>query len=157
MYQERLLAKGIKEHEYLAYIGSWGAVIVAAETLLLELPEVKRIHTIAQIFCVLGYGVAAVLFYACTPSYIKHFGATLFNMSLIPTMVYSLIFSLLVYNSQFNWLYLGGYVVVILGLSLFSLTDKPQKASDCVMECESLSTISENTSTSSTPNTMNLI
>lgn len=138
MYQERLLAQGIKEHEYLAYIGTWGAVIVAAETMLLELPEIQRIHTISQILCVLGYAVAAVLFYASTPPFIKYFGATLFNMSLIPTMVYSLVFSLLVYDTQFNWLYLGGYVVVIIGLSLFSLTDKPQQALNCIVESEPL-------------------
>ena len=70
-------------------------------------------------------------------------------MSLIPTMVYSLIFSLLVYSSQFNWLYLGGYIVVVLGLSLFSLTDKPQKPPECVMEFEPLSDFSENTLISS--------
>jgi len=157
VYQERLLAQGIKEHEYLAYIGSWGAVIIAAETLLLELPEVQKIHTMAQIFCVLGYGVAAVLFYACTPPYIKHFGATLFNMSLIPTMVYSLVFSLLVYSSQFNWLYIGGYIVVILGLSLFSFTDKPQKALNCMTESEPLTVLSGNTLPPSAHNTMKLM
>lgn len=138
MYQERLLAQDIKEHEYLACIGSGGAVIVAVETVLLELSQVQRIHSWAQICCVLGYAVAAVLFYAATPPYIKRFGATMFNMSLLPTMVYSLVFALLVYSSQFNWLYLGGYVAVILGLSLFCLTEKPRKASICLNESELL-------------------
>ena len=53
-------------------------------------------------------------------------------------MVYSLVFALLVYSSQFNWLYLGGYVAVILGLSLFCLTEKPRKASICLIESELL-------------------
>lgn len=114
-------------------------MIVTVETVLLEISQVQHIHSWAQICCVLGYAVAAVLFYAATPPYIKRFGATMFNMSLIPTMVYSLIFALLVYKSQFNWLYLGGYVVVILGLSLFCITDRSRKASICVNGSELLS------------------
>lgn len=132
MYQEHLLQSGVKEYEYLAYISCCGAVIITIEMLALELDEVRRIHTWQEILCVCGYAGSAVLFYVGIPPFIKHFGATMFNMSLIPSMVYSLVFALLVYHSQVNWLFLGGYVSVLLGLSLYCLTDKPIKTQTLV-------------------------
>jgi len=117
----------VKEHEYLAYIACWGSLIIAVETLAMELEEVQRIHTWPQVLSLLGFASSSLLFYASTPPFIKHFGATMFNMSLVPTMVYSLAFSLLVYHSQVSWLYLGGYAAVLLGLSLYCLTDKARK------------------------------
>lgn len=125
---------GVKEHEYLAYISCWGSIIIAAETLAMELREVQRIHTWPQILSLLGFAVTSLLFYTSTPPFIKRFGATMFNMSLVPTMVYSLVFALLVYSSQLDWLYFGGYAAVILGLSLYCLTDKFVKAHNSLIQ-----------------------
>lgn len=90
----------------------------------MELKEVQRIHTWPQILSILGFAAASLLFYSSTPPFIKRFGATMFNMSLVPTMVYSLVFALLVYGSQLDWLYFVGYAGVIIGLSLYCLADK---------------------------------
>lgn len=123
MYQDHLLQHGIKEQEYLAYIAVWGSLIMTLEALTLELSEIQRIHTWQQVLCVVGYAGCSLGFYALTPYYIKRFGATMFNLSLLPTIVYALAFALVVYHSQVTWLYLGGYVLVLLGLGLYSLSE----------------------------------
>ena len=125
MYQEHLLQQGIHEHEYLAYIGFWGSLIICVETFTIQLHEVEKVHTWAQILCILGFALATLFFYATIPFYIKAFGATMFNLSLIPTIVYSLLFSLVVYRSSVDWLYLCGYAVVLGGLCLYCLSRPP--------------------------------
>lgn len=126
----------MKEHEYLAYIACWGSLIIAAETLGMEWEEMQRIHTWPQVLSLLGFAGTSLLFYASTPPFIKHFGATMFNMSLVPTMVYSLAFALLVYSSRLDWLYFGGYASVILGLSLYCLTDQARKAHNSLIQLD---------------------
>jgi len=97
------------------------------EALTLELSAIQRIHTWQEVLCVVGYAGCSLGFYALTPFYIKRFGATLFNLSLLPTIVYALAFALVVYHCQVTWLYLGGYVLVLLGLGLYSLSEPRAK------------------------------
>ena len=92
------------------------------EALTLELSTIQKIHTWQEVGCVVGYALFGLGFYALTPFYIRLYGATLFNLSLLPTIVYSLAFSLVVYDSEVTWLYLVGYVLVFAGLVLYSLS-----------------------------------
>jgi drug/metabolite transporter (DMT)-like permease len=97
------------------------------EALVLELSAIRRIHTWQEVGCVIGYAGCSLGFYALTPFFIKRYGATLFNLSLLPTIVYALAFALVVYHSHVTWLYLGGFVIVLLGLGLYSLSEPKVK------------------------------
>lgn len=77
--------------------------------------------------CYVAFGVTILLIYSSTPYYFEKFGATLFNLSLLTAMVYGLIFGMLLFGQQMSWLYIIGYILVIIGIVLYNVP-KPSKA-----------------------------
>jgi drug/metabolite transporter (DMT)-like permease len=121
VYQERLVKQGIAPYELLAYLSLFAAPITVIEGLFLELKAIQRIHTYEQIAILVLFACSYSAFYILMPHYIKAYGATLFNMSLITGIIYTLLFAVVVYNAQVKWLYLAGFIVTLTGLILYNL------------------------------------
>ena len=65
-----------------------------------------------------------LLAYSFIPSYIKKYGATMFNLSLLAAIFYSLVFGIFLFSLKFFWLYILGFVLIIVGLIIYN---KPYK------------------------------
>ena len=132
MYEEYLVQTRVTESEYLAYIGGYGFLIIAIETFAMETEQILEIHTYEQILCVVGFALTNGGLYALMPYYVTKYGATMFNLSLITTIVYAFIFALFAYHEEAGWMYITGYAVVLAGLALYNIyAVEQEKAAEC--------------------------
>ena len=121
VYQERLVKQGIVPNELLAYLSLFAAPITVIEGMFLELKAIQRIHTYEQVAFLVFFACSYSAFYILMPYYIGAYCATLFSMSLITNIIYTLLFAVVVYNAQVKWLYLAGFIVTLTGLILYNL------------------------------------
>jgi|LakMenE01Jun11ns_1017448.scaffolds.fasta_scaffold8760704_2 hypothetical protein len=68
-------------------------------------------------------GMAAVNFvvYTTIPFYISRSGATLLNLSDTTTIIWSMLFDILLYKSEFYSLALVAFIIELTGIVIFSL------------------------------------
>ena len=92
--QEAILRSGVSSREWLARLGSWGALLSALQIALLERSELARLWgSIAQgtlevgpgwvAAQAAGFGLALFLFYSLAPRLLTSRGAVFFNLSLL--------------------------------------------------------------------------
>ena len=108
---------------YLAYLGVYGLFITVIQSLAMELPMISEISTAAEIFCYIGFMGVLLIDYSIAPYFFLHFGATLYNISLLTCPLYGLIFSMALFGQEFSALYFVGYVLVMIGILTFNFSN----------------------------------
>ena len=80
-------------------------------------------------------GMAGVNFftYSIIPFYINRSGATLLNLSNVTTIIWSMLFDILLFGSPFYPLCLLGFAIELIAIIVFS-TSKPVKATRVDLE-----------------------
>lgn len=73
-----------------------------------------------QGLCVVVYAFCIFSFYALMPIFFKLSNATLFNLSLLTTAIYSMILSILIFEHQIPFGYFVAFCMVIFGLVTFN-------------------------------------
>ena len=81
--------------------------------------------------------MAAVNFctYTIIPFYVTRSGATLLNLSNVTTIIWSMLFDILLYGSPFYPVCLLGFVIEVVAIVIFS-TREPKKAGKTVSDLE---------------------
>ncbi|XP_048322145.2 uncharacterized protein LOC107432192 isoform X2 [Ziziphus jujuba] len=108
-----------------------GDILVIAGTLFFALSNVgeefcvkkkDRVEVVSMIG-VFGFLVSlCVLFYTVTPFVLKLSGATLFNLSILTSDMWAVVFRICLYHQQVDWLYYIAFAVVVIGLVVYSTT-----------------------------------
>ncbi|KAK9170434.1 hypothetical protein Syun_002574 [Stephania yunnanensis] len=82
--------------------------------------------------CQLEYrNFSTFIFYTIVPFVLRNSGAALFNLSLLTSDLWAVLIRLFFYHQQVNWLYYISYVVVAIGLVIYSVTgNKPSPSED---------------------------
>ncbi|XP_048322146.2 uncharacterized protein LOC107432192 isoform X3 [Ziziphus jujuba] len=93
-----------------------GDILVIAGTLFFALSNVGEILAFAV------YTLSGVLFYTVTPFVLKLSGATLFNLSILTSDMWAVVFRICLYHQQVDWLYYIAFAVVVIGLVVYSTT-----------------------------------
>jgi solute carrier family 35 protein F1/2 len=118
-----MMKDDIKPVHYLAYLGVYATIIVVILSLALEIPEIGEISTAAQIGCYIGFALSLFYDYSIAPDFFLKYGATMYNISLLTSQVYALVWAMIVYGEEFSFLYILGYILVIVGNVLFNVKD----------------------------------
>lgn len=105
---------------FLVTLGATGTIITAIESCIFELEQISEARTLESVFYYIAFVVVFVLMNSLSPNYIKIYGATMYNLSLLTTMVYGLLFGILLFNEAVSWLYLIGFVFIILGIIIYN-------------------------------------
>uniref|UniRef100_A0A0D3G891 Uncharacterized protein n=1 Tax=Oryza barthii TaxID=65489 RepID=A0A0D3G891_9ORYZ len=71
----------------------------------------------------IGFAVASLVFSSIAPFVLKMSGATMFNLSLLTTDVWAVAIRVFLYHQQVNWLYYLAFVVVAIGLIIYSINE----------------------------------
>ncbi|PON83138.1 Solute carrier [Trema orientale] len=71
-----------------------------------------------------GYALAGFMFYTVGPYVLKLSGATLFNLSILTADMWAVLFRICFYHQQVGWLYYLSFAVVVIGLVIYSVTEK---------------------------------
>ncbi|KAK8593417.1 hypothetical protein V6N12_045499 [Hibiscus sabdariffa] len=82
-----------------------------------------------KILAFAGYTMSSFLFYTITPFVLKVFywhlsGATMFNLSLLTSDMWAVVVRILFYRQQVDWLYFVAFALVVIGLVIYSTTEK---------------------------------
>lgn len=71
-----------------------------------------------------GYAVASFTFYSVAPFVIKMSGATLFNLSILTSDMWAVVIRIFFYKQQVDWLYYVAFALVVVGLIIYSRSEK---------------------------------
>ena len=105
--------------EYLVGLGIGGCLLSLAESLSLEMSQIAA-APVSSVGLYSGYTLCLAGMYTICPYYFKYFSAVMYNLSLLTTVGYGLVVSVLLFKQQLQWLDVVAYFFVILGLVCYS-------------------------------------
>jgi solute carrier family 35 protein F1/2 len=117
----------------------------ALQCVLFDLPKIERenfsIEIIGYIF---GFVVCLFLMYVNTSSFLQKSDAILFNLSLLTSDVYAVVFTYFFSGYLVNWLYFLSFVLVMCGLLVYHSEKAPQQLGEFENDNENDSLENEN-------------
>lgn len=111
--------------EFLAMVGASGSVWAAAAmawhwtepALLLSQSWHVWALVLVNVLCILA-------FYALLPTFLRLASATLFNLSLFTTTIYSAIVNYFIFKQSLLWSYPASFVIIAVGLAVYSFRNR---------------------------------
>lgn len=123
--QEHVVKTNNRE-EYLGLLGSFGVIIASIQFVILDLPKVEStIFTFTICSYIFGFVACLFLVYASASIFLIDYDATLFNMSLLTSDVYAVIFSYLLTGEVVHWPYFIAFGIVVVGLFIYHREPSP--------------------------------
>ncbi|KDP42727.1 hypothetical protein JCGZ_23667 [Jatropha curcas] len=111
--------------EVVAMIGFYGFLVSVLELSILEVKSLESVEWSADIIiAIAGYNVSLFLFYTLAPYVLKMGGTTMFNLSILTSDMWAVVFRIFFYHQQVDWLYFLAFALVAVGLIIYSTTDK---------------------------------
>lgn len=122
---EEFCVKKVDRTEVLTMLGLFGMLVSVVEMTLFERKNLESISLSPEvIFTFAGYGVAGFMFYSITPLVLQASGATLFNLSLLTADMWAVVIRVFLYRQKVDWLYYISFLLVGIGLVIYSKTEK---------------------------------
>jgi solute carrier family 35 protein F1/2 len=120
------IVKFHNREEFLGHLGGFATFIALVQCMIIELPAIKRADfSFKMIFYIIGYVICLFLMYINTSSLLQISDSILFNLSLLTSDVYAVLFTYFYYNYVVNWLYFLSFGLVIVGLVIYHSEKKP--------------------------------
>ncbi|KAK2418406.1 solute carrier family 35 protein [Trifolium repens] len=136
---EEFCVKNKDQIEVVTMIGVYGFLVTAIEVSILELKTLESIKWSADIVLAFaGYGVSSFIFYSLAPFVLKLSGSTMFNLSLLTSDMWAVVFRVFFYHEKVDWLYFLSFLVVGIGLIIYSTTEKKSVPASVTREDENL-------------------
>ncbi|WJX84800.1 hypothetical protein P8452_67331 [Trifolium repens] len=136
---EEFCVKNKDRIEVVTMIGVYGFLVTAIEVSILELKTLESIKWSADIVLAFaGYGVSSFIFYSLAPFVLKLSGSTMFNLSLLTSDMWAVVFRVFFYHQKVDWLYFLSFLVVGIGLIIYSTTEKKSIPPSVTREDENL-------------------
>ena len=114
----------------MGFIGGFGVLITIIEASIVgEWSEFEKVKSGDEVGIAMNYiGMAIVNFftYSIIPFFVARSGATLLNLSNVTTIIWSMLFDIVLYGSPFYPLCLLGFSIELVGIIIFS-TKEPKK------------------------------
>ncbi|CAM9699826.1 unnamed protein product [Chrysoparadoxa australica] len=117
--QESIVRRHDKR-EMLGMIGLFGCLFSLVQMVALELPAIcQAAFTPAVLGYMAAYSSLVLVTYSWTATFLESSDAALFNMSLLTSDIYSMVFAVLVEHIELQWMYLLSFAVTAGGLFLY--------------------------------------
>ena len=141
--QEKVVKTQNRE-EYLGMIGLCGACLSSIQCLICDFDSMRRSEWSLEMWlCILGFVACLFCMYVNTSLFLQSGDSTLFNLSLLTSDVYAVIFSYFFTGELVHWLYFVGFALILVGLTLYHSTAKPVNVSTmCVVTSASFVPVS---------------
>ncbi|KAF5737464.1 solute carrier family 35 member F1-like isoform X1 [Tripterygium wilfordii] len=122
---EEFFVKKKDRVEVVSMLGVFGLVVSIIQLSILELKSLESIKWSADIIlAIAGYTFSCSMFYTITPFVLKFSGATLFNLSLLTSDMWAVVFKIFFYHQEVDWLYYLAFSVVAVGLIIYSTFER---------------------------------
>jgi solute carrier family 35, member F1/2 len=123
---QEYLVKYHDRDEYLGFVGSCGAVISLVQLLSLNFNQLRKTNfTSTVLVSISGFVSCLFLMYINTSAFLQHGDSTFFNLSLLTSDIYAVLFSYFFYGSLVKWLYFVAFALVASGLFIYHSADAP--------------------------------
>ncbi|KAF5783406.1 putative solute carrier family 35 member SLC35F1/F2/F6 [Helianthus annuus] len=127
---EEFFVKTADRIELMAMLGLFGAIFSGIQ-IILEREELKSIHwSSGSLLPYTGFAAAMFLFYSGVPVLLKMSGATMLNLSLLTSDMWSVLIRIFAYHEKVDWMYFVAFVAVAIGLVVYSGFDKENHADE---------------------------
>ena len=118
--QEQILKGGCRRAEALGMLGAWGTAISCAQAACLEVGALRAVVWNPRIpLLILGYQASLFGMYVLTSVFLMEGDAALFNLSLLTSDVYAVLYTWRVQHGRVTWLYGAAFSVTLSGLALY--------------------------------------
>jgi len=125
VWAEYLFLHDADGDEYLVGLGLGGCLLSLVESLSLEISQIAA-APFSSVGFYSGYTLCLAGMYTICPYYFKYFSAVMYNLSLLTTVGYGLLVSVLLFSQELQWLDVVAYFFIILGLVCFSYQPQPK-------------------------------
>ncbi|XP_024987769.1 solute carrier family 35 member F1-like isoform X2 [Cynara cardunculus var. scolymus] len=122
---EEFCVKKVGRIEVITMFGLFGMLVSVVEMALFERKNLESVSWSPEVILTfVGYGIAGSMFYSLTPLVLQASGATLFNLSLLTADMWTVVIRVFLYHQKVDWLYYVSFLLVGIGLVVYSKTDK---------------------------------
>lgn len=125
---QEYLVKKFGTTPFLSLLGLFCSIIAVVQNIwiLKETESFKdffKFDTLPSIvtLCTVSYAVSLFLFYSISPIFLHRSNATLFNLSLLSSSLYSFMLSLAIFKHELKLIYTGAFAMVIIGVFIFNI------------------------------------
>ncbi|KAF9974102.1 hypothetical protein BGZ73_002632 [Actinomortierella ambigua] len=126
VYQE-FLVRQAPMYEVVGQMGMWATVLNGVQLAILERTELQRIEWTGTIVgYIIGFDIAMFILYSISPILLRLASATFFNLSLLTSDFYTLIFGIILFKYKIQELYPVAYVLIILGIIVYNIYPAPE-------------------------------
>jgi solute carrier family 35, member F1/2 len=128
---QEYLVKYHDRDEYLGFVGSCGALISGVQLLSLNFVQLRRTKfTSTVLLSISGFVSCLFLMYINTSAFLQYGDSTLFNLSLLTSDIYAVLFSYFFYGYLVPWLYFVAFALVATGLLIYHSAEEPSRRRD---------------------------
>ncbi|PSS01376.1 Solute carrier family 35 member like [Actinidia chinensis var. chinensis] len=121
--------------EVVAMIGLFGTLVSVCQIAILERKNLESVTWSAEIILTFaGYAVSSFMFYTLVPFVLKMSGATMFNLSILTSDMWAVVIRIFFYRQQVDWLYYVSFAIVVVGLVIYSKTEKKDSVAEPAIE-----------------------
>ncbi|GMN39403.1 hypothetical protein TIFTF001_008637 [Ficus carica] len=111
--------------EVVSMIGVFGFLVTLCEIPFIELKHLESVSwTTSIVLAFAGYAMSGLMFYTLVPYVLKLSGATMLNLSILTADMWAVVFRIFFYHQQVDWLYYISFSIVVVGLVIYSVTEK---------------------------------
>jgi len=115
-------------YEVVGQLGMWGTIINGIQASVLEHRQMKTVTWDgATIGLLLAYTIAMFVLYTVAPLLYRLASSAYYNLSLLSSDFYGLLFGLFLFHYKPFWLYFPSFSVVILGLIIYFWSATPEE------------------------------
>ena len=128
---QEFLVKFHNREEYLGKLGVFGIMIAIIQFMIIDYPSIEtnnnnnNIFTLTMIFTMIGFILCLNFMYINTTIFLQSNDAILFNLSLLTSDVYAVIFTYFYEGYLVSWLYFIAFSLVIIGLIIYHIEKPP--------------------------------
>lgn len=122
---EEFCVKKIDRVEVVCMLGLFGFLVSVVQVSILELETLESVAWSTDIILAfVGYALSTFMLYSFGPFVLKLSGATMFNLSILTSDMWAVVVRIFFYHQEVDWLYYLSFAVVIIGLVIYSVTEK---------------------------------
>ncbi|KAG9063891.1 hypothetical protein KI688_004005 [Linnemannia hyalina] len=126
VYQE-FLVRQTPLYEVVGQLGFWATILNGIQLAILERNEIRNVNWTPEVVgYIIGFDVALFMMYSVSPVLFRLSSATFFNLSLLTSDFYGLIFGIFLFNSKINKLYPIAYILIIGGIVVYNIYPAPE-------------------------------
>ena len=117
---------GTEREEYLLIMPILGCFLALIQGMIIDYPAMRLVTWSSLVFgCITGFVVCLSMFYIQTSLVLKAADSALFNLSLLSSDVYAVIFSWLITGHLVSWLYFLAFGLVAAGIWVYHSAPNP--------------------------------